>query len=507
MAYLRLRFYIVEANATLSNTRNHDVTNDTLDTITRRSRTCMGLTIIIACASAGPDRASMQPTAAVAVVGVAVADGTTPDLRRDWTVVVRDGRIAAAGPSASVTIPANATRIDGTGKFLVPGLWDMHVHLDGKDVEWLPLLVAHGVTSVRDVGTLRRSEADSLSSVARARGLPAPRIATAGFMIETPGSLAFMGRLASLAAATPHPTPRWDRGRLAVTTTGQASAAADSVVKARGTMLKFIDPGSPEIFSALAFAARSRGLTLIGHAPQAFRTVGPWRAIEAGQRSFEHLYGLARALDTIPATGRQALVAGMRERGAALVPTLLVSSQDSIPTDRFWSLIKDSLGQVDPRNRWISAHERTQWAVRLGMLRDPSQPRQSVDAWRRGYDREAAALREMHRLGAPILPGTDLGMYLVYPGSSIHEELAMLVRDAGMTPFDALRSATLASAQWQGVADSVGSIRRGMVADLVLLDADPFADVRNLARTRAVMARGRLYDRAALDAISAYKAR
>ena len=479
----------------------------TVGTGRQRYRVCAGLMLVLACAPGRLDREPAQPTTVVALVGVAVADGTTPELRRDWTVVVRDGRIAAAGPSSSVTVPANATRIDGTGKFLVPGLWDMHVHLDGKNVEWLPLLVAHGVTSVRDVGTLRRAEADSMSAVVRARGLPAPRIATSGFVIETPGSLAFMGRLASLAAATPHPTPRWERGRLAVTTAAQVSAAADSVVKAGGTMLKFIDPGSPEIFAALAFAARGRGLTLIGHAPQAFRTVGPWRALEAGQRSFEHLYGIARALDTIPAAGRAALAARMRSVGAALVPTLLVSSQDSIPTDRFWSLINDSLGRVDPRNRWTSAHERTQWAVRLGMLRDPSQPRQSIEAWRRGYDREASALREMHRLGASILPGTDLGMYLVYPGSSIHEELAMLVRDAGMTPFDALRNATFASAQWQGMADSVGAIRRGMVADLVLLDADPLADVRNLARIRAVIVRGKPYDRTALDVITAWKAK
>ena len=459
-----------------------------------------------ACTPGSLDRPQNQSTAIV-IAGVNVADGTTQELRRDWTVVIREGRIVAAGPSQSVSIPARATRVDGAGRYLVPGLWDMHVHLAEKDVEWLPLLVAHGVTSARDVGTLRRADADSMRRVVASRGLPSPRIATAGMVVETPGSFAFMGRLASLAAQTRHPTPRWERGRLAVTTPAQAMAAADSTVRFGGTMLKFIDPGSPEIFSALAVAARTRGLTLVGHAPQALRTLGPWRALDAGQRSFEHVYGIARMLDTIPPANRPAIAARMRERRAALVPTLLVSGQDGIPTDRFWSLVEDSLGQIDPRNRWISAHERTQWAVRLGMLRDPARPPAPIDAWKRGYDREASALRELHRLGAPILPGTDLGMYLVYPGSSLYEELELLVRDAGMTPFEALKSATLASAEWAGVADSVGSIRRGMTSDLVLLDADPLASVANLARVRAVIVGGRLFDRAALDAILRWKAR
>ncbi len=438
----------------------------------------------------------------LAVVGVSVADGTTPELRRDWTVVVREGRIVAAGPSGAVRVPRGATVVAGAGRYLVPGLWDMHVHLDGKDDAWLPLLVAHGVTSVRDLGALRAAEADSMRRAAAARGLPVPRIATSGFVVETARSLAFMERLATLAARTPHPTPRWARGRLVVDRPAMADGVGDSVVRAGGRMLKFIDPGTPETYDALARAARTRGLALVGHAPQALRAVGPWRALDAGQRSFEHLYGIAGALDTMPAESRAAFAARLREREAALVPTLLVSGQDRIPTDRFWALVGDSAGRVDPRNRWISAHERAQWAVRLAMLRDPVRPA-PVEAAGRAYDREAAALRALNGLGAPILAGTDLGMYLVYPGSSMHEELGMLARDVGLTPFEALRAATLAAARWSGVADSVGSVRVGQVADLVLLDADPLADVAHLARIRAVVVGGRLYDRAALDAIVA----
>jgi imidazolonepropionase-like amidohydrolase len=358
-------------------------------------------------------------------------------------------------------------------------------------------LVAHGVTSVRDVGTLRRAEADSILRIATARQLPAPRIATAGFMVETPSSLAFMGRLATLAENTPYPTPRWNRGRIAVTSPAGADSVADSTVAARGTMLKFIDPGSPDVFFALARAARQHGLTLVGHAPQTLRTVGPWAAVDSGQRSFEHLFGLARAIDTMSEPSRLALGARLRQRNAALVPTLLVSGQDTIPTDRFWGLVNDSSGSIDPRNRWISARERTQWAVRLGMLRDPARPR-SVDAFRQQYAREAEALKVLHDAGAPILPGTDLGMYLVYPGSSLHDELALLVRDARMTPYEALRSATLESAQWMGMADSLGTVRVGQVADLVLLDADPTADVANLARIHAVVRAGQVFGAEAL---------
>ncbi|GLC26874.1 amidohydrolase family protein [Roseisolibacter agri] len=466
----------------------------------------IGTTLLLTLAACAPVRAADDATGAapaLAIVGVAVADGTTPALRRDWTVVVRDGRIAAAGPASSVRAPRGATVVDGRGRYLVPGLWDMHVHLDGKDADWLPLLVAHGVTAVRDVGTLRAADADSVRRVAAARGWPVPRVLVAGFVVETPGSLAFMERLATLAASTPHPTPRWHRGHVAVTTPEAALAVCDSVARSGGRMLKFIDPGTPAVHDALARAARTHGLALVGHAPQALRTVGPWRAVDAGQRSFEHLFGWANAIDSMPDASRAALAARIRERDAALVPTLLVSGQDRIPTERFWDLVTDSLGRLDPRNRWISPHERSQWAVRLGMLRDPLRPAPSLEALNRAYDRETAALRVLHRLGAPVLPGTDLGMYLVYPGSSLHEELALLAREVGMTPFDALRSATLASARWAGVADSVGSVRAGQVADLVLLDADPLADVAHLARIRAVVVGGRLHDRTALDAITA----
>lgn len=480
----------------------------------RRSvRPAFALALALAgCAGAGAEQraaASLPGSAAtLAIVGVAVADGTTPELRRDWTVVVRDGRIVEAGPASRVRAPRGATVVDGAGKYLVPGLWDMHVHLAGKDAEWLPLMVAHGVTSARDLGTLRRADADSMTRVVAGRGLPAPRLLLSTAVVEAPGSLDFMRRLAALAERTSHPDPQWERGHLVVTSASQAEAAGDSVVRWGGTMLKFIDPGSRANFDAIAAAARTRGLVLVGHAPQALRSAGPWHALDAGMRSFEHLWGFGnRALDTMSESSAAALAMRMREKEAAYVPTLLVSGQDAIPTDRFHELVDDPEGKADPRNRWISAHERSQWAVRLGMLRDPMRPAPDVDAFLRAYENEAAAMRRLHRLGAPILAGTDLGMYLVYPGSSMHEELALLVRDAGMTPFEALRSATLHPARWAGVADSVGTIRQGQRADLVLLDADPLADVGSLARIRAVVSGGRLLDRAALDSILAWRAR
>ncbi len=475
--------------------------------ISRRLGVLALASVLAACAGgrAGGDAPAAGSTLAITHVGV--ADGTTPELRRDWTVVVRDGRIAAAGPAGAVSVPAGATVVDGSGRYLVPGLWDMHVHLNDRDAQWLPLLVAHGVTSVRDVGAFRAAEADSVRREVIARGLPAPRIATAGFVVETPASLAFMERLATAAAATPHPTPRWNRGRLAVATPAQAQAVADSVVRAGGSMLKFIDPGTAANFRALASAARSRGLLLVGHAPQTLRVASPWQALDAGVRSFEHMWGFASALDTMAAPSRAALAARMRDQDAAYVPTLIVTGQDAIPTARFRALVDDSLGTVDPRNRWISPAERAQWDVRLRILRAQERTAASIASFQRGYDREAATLRELHRLGAPVLPGSDLGMYLVYPGSSLHDELALLARDAGMTPFEALRSATLASARWMGMADSVGTIRPGQVADLVLLDADPLASVANLARVRTVLVRGRVHDRAALDVILAWRAR
>jgi imidazolonepropionase-like amidohydrolase len=472
----------------------------------------------VAGSALGAAPAPGAPAAPLAITNVTVIDGSGGPSRASATVLVRDGRIAAIGPAASARVPQGATRLDGTGRFLIPALVDAHVHLTMRpEAEapagvLLPSLVAHGVLAVRDMGgDLDRLGA--LKSAIAAGTLAGPVIVTPGPFVDGPQE----------ASATVLP----------VATAADAEAAVRTL-KARGADFVKVQAGlTIEPWRAVIAAAGREGLPVAGHVPESMSALD---VVRGGQRSVEHVSpalpgdaglllavsrgeeGLRAEMTAIGAAwarkdadraalrARQrdvqrrlvestdparaaALFAAMRQHAVVAVPTLVWSegllprTRQDIPDASTLALVPKAL-----RERWLG-RRRTQ----LASATDADLALHETLA--RG---SLAFVGAMYRAGVTIAAGTDsLDGYLP-PGPSLHAELARLVA-AGLSPAQALKAGTSSAARLLGMEGTRGTIAAGMQADLLLLDADPTADISATRRIHAVVQNGRVHDRAALD--------
>jgi hypothetical protein len=439
--------------------------------MTRRLAGIALLAVALLAALASVARAQSARSSTLLIRDATVIDGTDAPAHPHWSVLVADGRIAAVGPSARIAAPAGARVIDARGRWVIPGLWDMHVHL-WHGAEPFALLVANGVTSVRDMGTpidtiraLRRRIADG--------SLLGPHIAAA------PGPW--------LDASAPEPGLG-----IAVRTPGDAAHAIDSLATLGANFVKIMSAIPRDAYLAALRRAHTRGLVAVGHLPYAVDAI---EAADSGQRDLEHAMSLvlvcayARAASCermsakVRATDADSLAAHLVRAGAVVVPTMVQLVR--------WSSQRDSAFERDARLAHISPARRAEWA------RDSSLGHPSVEDAARirdAYRAEVALVRRLHERGVPMLAGTDLVDPYIYPGFSLHDELALLVREVGLTPREALRAATRDAAALVGALDSTGTIERGKAADLVLLGADPLADIANVRRVESVVVGGRLID-------------
>jgi imidazolonepropionase-like amidohydrolase len=436
----------------------------------------------------------------VAITRVTVVDVGRGRHLPGRTVLVEGTRIAAVGPAGAVRVPARTragTRVrvvDGRGKYLIPGLWDVHVHLAAAGEGALPLLLANGVTSVRDMGgdpdTLKRWRARIRSGT-----LAGPRIRFAGPMLES-------ARWLEGVRSIPMPAglerfPLWALlPRVGVAGPSDARRVVDSVAALGVDLVKVRTIASPATFVAIAAAARRHGLPVAAHAPGM-----DLASAAAGLGSIEHTETVSFALDGPPRQSADSVGAAFARAGTWFTPTLVAQlgwrlTPDSVANAR----IADTAGQLDPRDRYVSRTLRDFWRFQMS-VKQYEEPRD----WAAQHRKELGEFRAMRRAGVGVLAGTDLGAVLVVPGFSLHDELALLVERGGLTPAEALAAATRNPPAFFGdrVARELGTVAPGKLADLVLLDADPLADIRNTTKIRAVVADGRLLDRAALDALLA----
>lgn len=430
-------------------------------------------------------------------------DVETGQVHSNRTVLIAGRVITSMEDAETADLPLGSRIVDGSGKYLIPGLWDTHVHLTPFGEAVLPLFVAYGVTAVRDAGSTAlifrwRSE------VAAGQRL-GPRIWTSGRM------------LAQVRGADPG--PEWDR----VDSPEAARQAVEQRQAEGADFLKIQDSFMErELWSALAAEAATRRFKVMGHAPVDLPLA---TAIRLGLRSIEHTIGLPLALSSSEQQLRQrvmragsdsarwtalyeadvealntqsssrftALATFMRDRGVALSPNLTDSRAMATAGSGRWD--------NDPRLAMISPAVRELWG---GMARaaTPANTRNLQQL----YERIPAIVLAFHRAGVTILAGTDAWAVYDFPGSDLHSELWHLVQ-AGLTPLEALRTATLSPARFFKVADSLGSIRPGKLADLVLLEANPLTDIGNTERIAGVVTNGRYLDRAALEAIKVEAAR
>jgi imidazolonepropionase-like amidohydrolase len=426
--------------------------------------------------------------AALAITHVSLADGTGAPLQRDMTILIRGTHITAVGPSATTLVPADARVIDGSGRYLIPGLWDMHVHLTVAGRMSVSLFPVNGVTGVRDMGGDLATIDGLRADIARGT-LLGPRIYRAGPFLDGPKKNALY--------------------RVTLRSADDARHAVDSLNKLGVDFIKVHSRVPREAYFAVLAEARTQNLRVAGHLP---RGISPSEAALAGQASIEHTESLLEGIHFADSTSQRhtsredfALLSGnaadslfavFKRSGTSIDPTLIEYY--------VFAHIGDALVTKDARLKYASPELRAYWNRFF-----PTDTAETIaaTAGRREYFRRFMGLvYAMHNAGVPILAGTDVGASYIYPGFSLHDELALLV-EAGIPPADVLKAATSGAASFLGVSDSVGTVQAGKLADMVIIDGNPLVDIRSTQSIQTVIVNGRVLDAAERRKILAATAR
>ena len=434
--------------------------------------------------------ATADPIGVTLLRGVTVIDGTGARPRRNASVLIAGERIVAIG-AADLPVPPRARVLDRPGRYVIPGLWDMHVHGAALETIVPPLCLVNGVTGIREMWGFAPSTYELRDRVARGE-LLGPRMVVASPIIDGPHSVLF--------------------GSVQVRTEAEARAAVRDAAAAGADFVKVYPFLDRTLLSAIAAESRAVGLRFAGHASDRLSMA---EASDLGQRSFEHLYGTTLAvsarehefrsrIDSLPldpadpfawfaavreyerqatfsqsSTKVAALAERLRRNGSWQSPTLVTMRVFSSPADTYAG---------DERMKYLPGFYENYWAESIKKFAPvtPEQITQQLEYF-------AARLRlvgQLHRHGAGVLLGTDAGNPYTFPGFSLHEELALLV-EAGLSPLAAIQAGSRDAARFLGMPDG-GTVQPGRTADLLVLDADPLRDIRNTTRIDTVVTRGRV---------------
>lgn len=426
---------------------------------------------------------------AVAITHVTVIQGPASEPMKDQTVFVRGDRIVALGKNSETKLPPGVRIVNGRNKFLLPGFWDSHVHLTLAGEPVLQLFIANGVTGVRDMvgdpATLR----DWKDRITRG-SLVGPRIKMAGLAIESADWLTVIPKLDQIFKL--HLSDTILQGRIGVKTGEEARNAVDRIADQGMDFVKFRTMPSRDAFLAMAAEAAKRKIRFVGHEPN---VVNLAEAASAGQRSIEHLPFMSMVKDS--AEARKATFATLARLGTWVDPTLVAAAgYRGVPDEAVLKVVDDKSNALDPRRKYLSPSLLEFWRAQI-VIKQVEEPQDWPALRQQGF----SDLAEMRKLGVPVVVGTDLGAPLVYPGFSLHEELALLVQKGGFSPAQAIEDSTLQPAKLLGLENDLGTVQPGKLADLVLLDRDPLLDIANTKAIVAVIADGKFYDRPALDAM------
>ncbi|MEV0281559.1 amidohydrolase family protein [Streptomyces sp. NPDC050610] len=443
----------------------------------------------------------------LALTHATVIDGTGAGPAHDRTVLVEDGRITTIGRSAEVPVPEGVRTADLTGKYLIPGLVDAHVHSPALEDIAPPLYPLTGITTVREMwGEPLHHE---WRRKIRQGELLGPRWVIGSAMVDGTPSL-------------------WSGDAGSVILVGDEHAGRHAVrqVKADGAdFVKVYSRLSREAYLAVADEARRQGIPFAGHCPD---TVPVAEASGAGQRSIEHLHalllstasreretdirrGLAEVrLDPVPSSldryhrwfqqihdlEGQAVRAYDRERARSLFHRLAANGTYVTPTLTVHHMLErpGELPSHAPEWTYLPRWMTASWPDILESLIG-GRTAEQAELVRTAYAHRLRLVGELHRCGVPLLAGTDTGTGYAVPGFALHDELALLA-EAGLTPMQSLQSATRTPAHFLGLADRTGTVEEGKTADLLVLDADPLHDIRNTRKIDSVVLRGRLIDAA-----------
>ncbi|MDH3732781.1 MAG: amidohydrolase family protein [Gemmatimonadota bacterium] len=453
---------------------------------------------ILASVMVGPflDPAPVNAQETIAITNVGVVDVEVASVRDDQTVVIRDGRIVSIETDGAV--PSGASVIDGSGKFLMPGLWDLHVHIRNAAAPrvLLPQFVANGVTGVRDMGSDCAGSGDTCL----------PELLKWRAQIEAGRMLG--PRILELSSFPVNPN------------FGQtAPEGGTRMVVARAhergaDLIKVYYRLSPEGLGFIVDEARRRGMYVGGHIPIRMTAT---EVSNAGLRTLEHARDFL--FDCFPGSAEFRATTESQnppmdvmrsmvddhdvEQCEAVFETFVRNDTWYVPTHvtrRMDAYADDPAFRADERRRFLPDDVWDAWqqdADRMVAL-DPSPEGRRV--MRGFYEKGLEITGRAHASGVNIVLGTDAGDTYVFPGSGAHDELGEFVK-AGLTPAEALATATLNAARFVGLEDRFGSVAVGKHADLLLIDGSPLDDIANTRRISAVLLNGRVLDRLALDAM------
>ena len=409
--------------------------------------------------------------ATLAIVGATLIDGTGAAPVTNAVVVIRNGRILAAGPRVNVKIPKHANLVDARGKTILPGLWDMHAHFE--QVEWGPIYLAAGVTTVRDCGNEFEFITAVRDAVSQGRGL-GPRLLLAG-VVDGSGPLML--------------------GVERVDTPEQARVWVDRYHAAGFQQMKIYSSVKLDEVKAVADEAHRFGMTVTGHVPEGLTA---YQVIDAGQDQINHITFIAdimhapfppdmsrvdRAkamanLDFESPEAKKAL-AFLKEHHTVVDPTMAVFEFFTVSTAKPPASFEPGVNKVAPEL--------------AEQLTDVEPPTENSALGEQVFEKRLAIVGALHRAGITVVAGTDQTV----PGYSLHREMELYVQ-AGFTPMEAIQAATIVPARVMGLEKELGTVEKGKRGDLILIDGNPLDDIRNTRNVEYVITNGTMYHSAEL---------
>lgn len=402
-----------------------------------------------------------------AILGATLIDGTGAPPVPDSAVIVRDGKIIATGARGSVEVPAGIRKVDAHGLTLLPGLWEMHAHY--AQIEWGPTYLASGVTTARDCGNEFEFITAVRDEIAHGDGL-GPRLLLAG-LIDGNSPDAF--------------------GVNSATTPEEGRALVNRYKNAGFLQIKIYNLIQPEVLRAITAEAHRLGITVTGHIPNGMNA---FDGVNDGMDQINHIgyamsvmraAGNASRFDPGSPEARKA-IQFFQEHHTVIDPTVSWGELLGRPTD-------EDIASFEPGFARLP--------YQLSSLIGTSGVPPSEGALSRERLQESlSAVKALYDAGIPIVPGTDKGV----PGFSLHRELELYVQ-AGLTPMQAIQTATIVPARVMGLDKESGTVEAGKRADLILVNGNPLEDFSALRKVTRVVADGRLYDVAPLWKAAGFK--
>jgi imidazolonepropionase-like amidohydrolase len=427
----------------------------------------------------------------ILLTNINVIDATGSPVQAGMNVLIENGYITAI-ERESISI-SDVEKIDGTGRFLIPGLWDMHVHW--YDDKYLSLFIANGVTGIRQMWGFPMHYYWK-AMVNYDEDFVAPRVLVGSVIIDGP-EVFWPG---SLSAKTEL------EGRNYVRRFNEMGA---DFIKVYGGLKK-------DVYFAIADESRRVGIPFAGHVPNAVTVI---EASDAGQKSIEHLSGIAVALSSekerlqkaiINASSRSERLAAGEQARDTFDPALMAPLFEQLKRNGTWqsptltvlrniAYIRERSKLDQDRLQYLPSSITGTWDPNKD-FRFKNYSEQDWEIQKRLFEHSKMIVGELNRAGVKIIAGTDVLNPYCFPGFSLHDELALLV-ESGLTSMQALQAATRNAAEFSGRLDQLGTVEVGKIADLVLLDADPLKDIRNTTKISAVILTGRIRNREVLDSL------